>query len=254
MATKTKKISVLKKYAGAAYRIAGLERALKAGKDGGMGNLETPNRVWKPRKALYEKAKNETSFRFYSLSDKICDREVLEEANRRQKANNRAPGVDGGAFEMIEEGGRGPWLDALAKALREKTYKSGAVKRKLILKENRKMRPLGIPNIRDRVARQATVLILSCIIEADLPEETRAYREGRSAKEAAGKVQRPLNRDRYLNVSRADLPGCFDAIPHPEPLKIGGPEGIGRICTALDYKGGWNRPQWKRTRRLGGRL
>jgi hypothetical protein len=33
------------------------------------------------------------SFRFYSLSDKIRDREVLEEAYRRQKANNGAPAM-----------------------------------------------------------------------------------------------------------------------------------------------------------------
>jgi bacterioferritin (cytochrome b1) len=73
------------------------------------------------------------------------------------------------------------------------------------------MRPLGIPNIKDRAA-QTAVKVLESIFEADLPEEQYACRHQKNAVEAVKRAQCLLNRDRPLEAVDADLPGYFDAI------------------------------------------
>jgi retron-type reverse transcriptase len=133
-----------------------------------LGNLETPPKVQKIQRVLYDKAKSAPGFRFYSLYDKVCDPEVLRYAYRKAKLNGGAPGIDGQTFEMIDQNGNAAWLDDLARELRERTYRPGAVRRILMPKPNGKMRPLGIPNIRDRVAQVAAVLVF----EPDLPDES----------------------------------------------------------------------------------
>jgi retron-type reverse transcriptase len=116
-------------------------------------------------------------------------------------------------FETLEEVWRKEWLDALAEEHREKTLEPGAVRRKLILKENGKPRLLEIPKYKDMVAREPDILLQSGVFDREPSDETRASREGRSAKEAAGKVQRLLNGDRCLNVVDTDLLGYFKTIP-----------------------------------------
>ena len=54
-----------------------------------------PDSVERLRKKLYEKAKQEPDFRFYSLYDKVCWAETLQRAYRQAKANAGAAGVDG---------------------------------------------------------------------------------------------------------------------------------------------------------------
>ena len=61
-----------------------------------------PDQVERLRKKLYEKAKQEPDFRFYSLYDKVCWAETLAQAYRQAKANAGAAGVDGVRFEDIE--------------------------------------------------------------------------------------------------------------------------------------------------------
>ena len=67
--------------------------------------------------SLQAKAKAEPDFRFYSLWDKVCRKDVLQEAYRRCRANAGAPGVDRESFARIEAEGVERWLEGLREEL-----------------------------------------------------------------------------------------------------------------------------------------
>ena len=183
-----------------------------------MGNLATPLSVQKLRAALHAKAKDEPGWRFHALYDKLYREDVLRHAYRCCRANHGAPGVDGVRFEDIEASGVEPWLDELAKTLKEKRYQAEAIRRVYIPKPNGKLRPLGIPTIRDRVVQMAMVLVLGPIFEADLPPEQYAYRPDRNAHDAIRQVHSLLTTG-HTQVVDADLAAYFDSIPHAELMK-----------------------------------
>jgi RNA-directed DNA polymerase len=180
-----------------------------------LGNLATPESVQKLRNALHAKAKGEPGFRFYIVYDKVYRKDILEHAYACCRANKGAAGVDGMEFEDIEASGVERWLGELAEALRQKTYQPKPVRRVWIEKDNGKLRPLGIPTIRDRVAQMAAVLVLEPIFEADLQPEQHAYRADRSALDAVKQVHRLLNAG-HREVIDADLSEYFESIPHAE--------------------------------------
>ena len=64
----------------------------------------------------------------------------------------------------------------------------------------------------------AAVLVLGPILEADMPSEQYAYREGRSALDAVEAVNEWLYRG-YTEVVDGDPSGDFDSIPHAELMK-----------------------------------
>ena len=174
-----------------------------------------PPKLMAWRQKLSEKAKQEKKFRFYSLYNLVFHPDTLRWAWTLVRRNKGAPGVDGVTFEQIEqpEGGVERFLGELEKELKEKTYKAQFVRRVYIEKENGKLRPLGIPVIRDRVVQMAVKLVIEPIFEADFHDCSYGYRPGRSAQDAIRSIKEHL-KDGKSEVYDADLSGYFDSIPH----------------------------------------
>ena len=180
--------------------------------------LSTKKRVQLLQLKLYLKAKQEKGYKFYILYDKIFLHYILEEAYRRCKKKNGAPGIDGQTFKDVEDNGREDFLKEIQESLRTKSYKAQAVKRVWIEKENGGQRPLGIPTIRDRIVQQACKLIIEPIWEADFDNSSYGFRPKRSAKGAVKEIRDNL-RQGNQTVYDADLSKFFDTIPH-EKLNI----------------------------------
>lgn len=177
-------------------------------------SLGTPSTVEKLQTSLQMKAKTEPAYRFYSLWDKVCRKDVFEEAYRRCRANAGAAGVDGETFEHIEDQGRERWLESLREELVAGRYASKPLLRVWIPKSNGGQRPLGIPTIRDRVVQMAVVLLIGPIFEADLLPQQYGFRPGVDAKMALRRVYWHVTQHGRQEVVDADLHDYFTSIPH----------------------------------------
>lgn len=137
------------------------------------------------QRKLYLLAKQERTFKAYSLYDKLYQPHFLTEAYRRVRAGKQAEdggGVDGQTFQDIEEQGLDRFLAEIRQSLLDRSYRPQAVRRVMIPKAGTdKLRPLGIPTIRDRVVQMAVKIAIEPLWEAGFIDTSYGFRPKKSA-------------------------------------------------------------------------
>lgn len=169
---------------------------------------------------LGQKAKQEPNFRFYTLYGHVHKDDVLREAWKIVRRNGGSPGIDNISFKDIEssqEGVKG-FLKEIQESLQNKAYHPKPVKRIYIPKSDGRLRPLGVPTIRDRVVQAALLQIIEPIFEQDFLDCSFGFRPERSAHQAIDAIKEAVT-DGKTQVYDADLKGYFDSIPHDNLMK-----------------------------------
>jgi RNA-directed DNA polymerase len=187
-----------------------------------QGQHLPPVNVRRLQNRLWAAAKQSSERRFHALYDRIYRSDVLWEAWERVRANRGAAGIDLVTVSYVEDVyGVERLLDELEGALRAGIYHPVPVRRVEIPKPTGKMRPLGIPTVKDRVAQQAAKIVLEPIFEADFLPCSFGFRPKRSATQAAEAIRVSFPKGRHF-VFEADISDFFGSIDHDRLMALVG--------------------------------
>jgi group II intron reverse transcriptase/maturase len=148
----------------------------------------------------------------HSLTGRITPGLLLN-AFKAVKRNRGAAGIDKVSIEMFEANLEQN-IAALMRDLKTRgRFTPAPLRRVYIPKGKGKMRPLGIPAVRGRIAREVVRQLLSPIFEPLFHQDSFGFRPGRNCHQAVERVL-DLWRKGHKTVLDADISGFFDNIPH----------------------------------------
>ena len=195
-----------------------MERAENAWNGGYLQKDSTECEEYAGAQSAVHPEAGETEGRKLELLERILDRDNLNRAYKRVKANKGAPGVDGMTVEEAL-----PWLKEhgreMTDSIRSGKFKPDPVRRKEIPKPDGGVRKLGIPSVKDRVIQQAIAQMLTPIYEPLFTEGSFGYRPGRSAQDAIYRI-RGYADEGYEWAVLLDLSKYFDTLNHEKLLNL----------------------------------
>ncbi len=159
------------------------------------------------------------TLKWHSIYGQILFDRKLKAAWDKVEANGGSGGIDGETIDSyrynLDEN-----LNSLLQKLRRKEYKPSPVRRHYIPKKNGKLRPLGIPNIEDRIVQQALVDVLQPKFENGFFHKwSCGYRPNLGAKRVLQIIMANIEQG-YNYIYDADIKGFFDNIPHKNLMRV----------------------------------
>jgi RNA-directed DNA polymerase len=146
------------------------------------------------------------------LLERILSTENIRRAWKQVRANKGAPGIDGVTVEDFPFTYRECWPEIRSTIL-EGSYIPSPVLRVEIPKPDGSSRPLGIPNVLDRLIQQAVAQIMGQIFDPGFSESSFGFRPGRSAHDGIRQVKRYIEQGCTVAVDM-DLSKFFDKVNH----------------------------------------
>ena len=135
---------------------------------------------------------NSTNTTDQRLLEQILERNNLNQAFLRVKANKGAYGIDkmevGEMLKYLKNHG-----ETIKQAIAGGKYKPNPVRRVEIPKDGGGKRPLGIPTVIDRLIQQAVAQVLSPIFEQQFSNNSHGFRPNRGCHGAIKQCQEYIN-------------------------------------------------------------
>jgi RNA-directed DNA polymerase len=149
----------------------------------------------------------------HSLTGRITPK-LMQQAFQAVKRNRGAAGVDKVSIQMFDAN-REENLAALMRDLKTGRFRPLPLRRVHIPKGpgTKKLRPLGIPVVRDRVAQEVIRRLLAPIFEPQFHDCSFGFIKGRNCHQAIERVLE-FHREGDKVVLDADIQGFFDNLPH----------------------------------------
>jgi group II intron reverse transcriptase/maturase len=174
------------------------------------------------QRSLSSKAERSPEHRFDDLFGLVCHMNWLGVAHDHVAANSGSitAGCDGINMSDFDDDLENNLLK-IQTDLKSGTFVAKPVRRVSIPKGNGKIRPLGIPSIRDRIVQEAVRMILEPIYEADFSQQSYGFRSNRSTMHAIKYITYSATENkRFLWVIEGDISSYFDTINHRKLMKL----------------------------------
>jgi len=174
------------------------------------------------QRSLSSKAERSPEHRFDDLFNLVCRTDWLELAHDRVARNSGSvtAGCDGINMSIFDED-LAENLRKIQIALKSGCFVANPVRRVNIPKGNGKIRPLGIPSIRDRIVQEAVRMILQPIYEADFSQQSHGFRPNRSTMHAIKYITYSVTENKkFFWVVEGDISSYFDTINHRKLIKL----------------------------------